>query len=177
MESPFEVDLSFRVLETLSMNRAILSILLGFFLFLKPSHAMIGKKGDFVGSGGLGILSSPTLLLLSPELSYVHSQDLMVGALMQMGVGNGLLFTATGTVRYLFGSHVRVRPAVEGGIGLALQSGLFSSSVGVHVLAGMGFDYLLDRNISVGTTVRLNFAPPVKSFFLSWPIVVVRILM
>jgi|LakMenEpi03Aug12_release.lakeMendotaPanAssembly.Ray.scaffolds.fasta_scaffold72064_4 hypothetical protein len=151
-------------------------LVLGVFISAR-SHAM-GNRGDFVGSVGMGILTSPTLFLLSPELEYVHNQDLNIGALAQMGLGNGgVLFTASGKVRHFFGGSARVKPCVEGGLGLSLSSSLFSSAVGVHIEAGMGFDYVLEKNMSIGTMIRLNFSPPLKSFFLSWPIVTLRFLL
>lgn len=138
----------------------------------------MGNRGDFIGSIGTGIMASPTLFLLSPELEYVHSGDLNLGGMAQMGLGDGgVLFTVSGKLRHFFGGSARVKPCVEGALGLALSSSLFSSSVGVHMEAGMGFDYVLDKRTSIGTMVRLNFSPPVKSFFLSWPIVTFRFLL
>ena len=140
--------------------------------------AAMGNRGDFIGSIGTGIMASPTLFLLSPELEYVHSGDLNLGGLAQMGLGDGgVLFTVSGKIRHFFGGSARVRPCVEGALGLALSSSLFSSSVGVHMEGGMGFDYVLDKRTSIGTMVRLNFSPPVRSFFISWPIVTFRFLL
>ncbi len=152
-------------------------LLLGLLFCSVRSHA-IGSKGDFIGSAGLGIVTSPTLFLISPQLEYVHSRDIQLGGLAQMGLGGGgVLFTASGTVRHFFGGNPRVRPCVEGALGLSLSSSLFSSSVGVHIGAGMGFDYVLDKRTVIGTIIRLNFSPPVNSFFLSWPIVTLRFLL
>lgn len=138
----------------------------------------MGNRGDFVGSVGTGIMASPTLFLLSPELEYVHSSDLNLGGLAQMGLGDGgVLFTASGKIRHFFGGSARVKPCAEAALGLSLSSSLFSSSVGVHIGAGMGFDYILDKRTAIGTMVRLNFSPPLKSFFLSWPIVTFRFLL
>ncbi|NBX92779.1 MAG: hypothetical protein EB078_04560 [Proteobacteria bacterium] len=143
-----------------------------------PVSVAMGNRGDFIGSAGIGLLTSPTLFLLSPELEYVHNQDLNIGALAQMGLGEGgVLFTASGKVRHFFGGTPRVKPCVEGGLGLSMSSSLFSSAVGVHIEAGMGFDYVLEKNMTIGTMIRLNFSPPLKSFFLSWPIVTLRFLL
>lgn len=154
------------------------SFLLFFLLFCSVRSQAIGSKGDFIGSAGMGIITSPTLFLISPQLEYVHSRDIQLGGLAQMGLGGGgVLFTASGTVRHFFGGNPRVRPCVEGALGLSLSSSLFSSNVGVHIGAGMGFDYVLDRRTVIGTIIRLNFSPPVNSFFLSWPIVTLRFLL
>jgi hypothetical protein len=159
------------------MKNFIIFISTLFVLFSSRSHAM-GTKGDFIGSAGMGIMTSPTLFLISPELEYVHSDEVTLGGLAQMGLGGGgVLFTASGKVRHFFGGSPRVKPCVEGGLGLTLASSLFSSAVGVHILAGMGFDYILDKRTSIGTMIRLNFSPPLQSFFLSWPMVTMRFLL
>lgn len=149
------------------------------FLILFSGHSFgFGTKGEFIGSAGMGIMTSPTLFLISPELEYVHSEDLVLGGLAQMGLGGGgVLFTASGKVRHYFGETTRVKPCVEGALGLSLASSLFSSAVGVHIEAGMGFDYILDKRTAIGTMIRLNFSPPLKSFFISWPIVTMRFLL
>lgn len=159
------------------MKRFIILVAAALILIPRPLFAM-GVRGDFVGSGGIGILTSPTLLLISPQLEYVHNRDLLLGGLAQMGLGKGgVLFTASGTVRHFFGGSPRVRPCVEGALGLALASSLFSSSAGVHIGAGMGFDYVLDKRTVLGTMIRLNFSPPLNSFFLTWPIITMRFLL
>ena len=144
-------------------------------LFVSLSAFGRGQKGDWIAGGGFGLTMGPTLVLLSPELEYIYKHNMTFGGLIQMGFGDGgVLFTSTGTVRYLIGTHPRVRPTFEGGLGLAVASGVTTSSFGIHILAGMGLDYFIDKDMSVGTMVRLNFAPPLKAFFLSWPIIVVR---
>ncbi|NBX76666.1 MAG: hypothetical protein EBQ92_08935 [Proteobacteria bacterium] len=159
------------------MKNLIISLFIFGISLCSQAQAM-GTKGDFIGSAGMGIMTSPTLFLISPELEYVHSDELTLGGLAQMGLGGGgVLFTASGKVRHFFGGNPRVKPCIEGGLGLSLASSLFSSAVGVHIIAGMGFDYILDKRTSIGTMVRLNFSPPLQSFFLSWPIVTMRFLL
>lgn len=135
-----------------------------------PAHA----KG-WIFSGGLGLTISPDLFLINPQLEYIHDARLTYGPIVQVAVGNGgAIFTMSGSVRYLLGNHPKFKPAVEGGMGLAVASSLFTSSVGVHIMMGMGFDYKLDNQISLGTMIRGNFAPPLKTFFLSWPLAMFR---
>ena len=133
-----------------------------------------GNRGSWIASGGFGLTVSPTKLLLSPQLEYVSKSNFFFGPLVQAGVGDpGVLFTGSFTGRYLIGHHPKVKPAVEGGLGIAAGSG-FSDSVGVHIMFGMGMDYIIDNTIAFGTMIRANFAPPMKTFFLSWPIGVIR---
>ena len=58
-------------------------------------------------------------------------------------------------------------------LGLAVGSAA-SSAVGVHIMFGMGVDYVIDSRLRLGTVVRANLAPPMDTFFLSWPIIMAR---
>lgn len=149
-------------------------VLLGACLLVsRPSQ---GK--EWIASGGLGLTVSPTLLMINPQLEYVYRPNLFFGPMIQAGLGDvGTLFTFSGTVRYLVGHHPRVRPALEGGLGLAVGSSSFSSSVGVHITFGMGVDFVLEPTIILGTMIRANFAPPLDTFFMSWPIIVARFIL
>jgi len=134
------------------------------------------SRGDWLAGGGFGLTLGPTLVMLSPQLEYVYKPDLTFGSLVQMGLaGDGVLFTVSGTCRAVFGdSAAKVRPTFEGGLGLAMASNLYASSVGVHILAAGGVDYIYDKDLTLGTMLRLNFAPPLKSMFLSWPMILAR---
>lgn len=129
---------------------------------------------EWIMGGGLGLTISPSTFLLSPQLEYIHSDRLTYGPLIQMGIESYVLFTVSGTARYAFGHHPKVKPSVEGGLGLAIASSSFASSVGVHIMMGMGLDYQIDHEFTLGTMIRANFAPPLKTFFLSWPLFLAR---
>ena len=145
---------------------------------VKEPPGEMGGHGDWIASGGMGLTISPTTFLLSPQLEYVYRPNLLVGPLVQMGLGNGgVLFTGEVTGRYILGHHPRIKPSLEAGLGLAAASGGYASAVGVNIHVGMGCDYIIDRGIAVGTMIRANFAPPLKTFYLSWPILVARFLL
>lgn len=150
----------------MSLNRIV--ILLGFLISLS------GRCDTWLASGGFGLTFSPTLVLLSPQLEYPYKPRVYVGPLLQLGIGDATLFTGTGTVRYLVGDHPKFKPCFEGGLGVAAGGSSFSSSMGVHILLGMGFDYQVEPDMSVGTVFRANFAPPLKTFIMSWPLIVAR---
>lgn len=134
------------------------------------------NQGDWLGGGGFGLTLGPTLLMLSPQLEYVHKPDSTFGSLVQMGfAGAGVLFTVSGTYRRVLGDPAsKLRPTFEGGLGLATASSLYTSSVGIHILVGGGVEYVYDKNLTLGSMLRLNFAPPLKSMFLSWPMIIAR---
>jgi hypothetical protein len=145
-----------------------------FLIFSFPAFSMMGRTGDMVGSGGFGITVAPTLVLLSPELEYVYNPDLNFGGLVQMGFGDAFLFTASGKARWSINYHPQFHPTFETGLGLAVGSNYFTSSAGVHIMFGGGVDYVLNRDTSIGTMMRLNFAPPLKGVFISWPMIIGR---
>lgn len=141
--------------------------------FASRKPAAVGSA-PWIVSGGFGLTFSPTLVLINPQLEYVHDSRLSYGPMIQLGLGDATLVTFTGTVRYQIGNHPKLRPNVEGGLGLAVGSSFYGSSVGVHILLGMGADYHIDNSLSVGTTFRVNLAPPLDTFFVSWPLAIVR---
>lgn len=133
------------------------------------------NRGDWIGSAGLGLTLSPTLFLLSPQIEYVYRRNIFMGPLLQAGLGNGgALIGASYTGRLLIGQNPRLRPSLEGGLGIVASSGLFPNSIGILFHIGMGFDFLLEERLSLGTMIRANFAPPIQAFVFSWPIFVVR---
>ena len=134
-----------------------------------------GKVGDWIGAGGLGLTISPTLFLINPQLEYVWKPNVYVGPMIQLAPGDvGVLVSVSGTIRTLLGHHPRVKPSVEGGLGFAIASAGYASSVGVNIHFGMGFDYMVQPNFTLGTMIRANFAPPMKTFYLSWPLLMAR---
>jgi len=147
-----------------------------FYLFILclSSAGMSANVGSWIASGGIGLTASPALFLLSPQLEYVSKPNLNFGLLTQAGLGDSTIFTASGSLRYTFGHHPHVIPAIEGAAGIAAGSS-YKNPMGVHLMFGMGMDYRIDASLSLGTTVRANFAPPMKTFFLSWPLIVARL--
>jgi hypothetical protein len=138
-----------------------------------------GNRGNLIASGGFGLTINPTYVLISPQLEYVSRPHFFFGPLAQLALGDGgVLLTTTATARVILGTHPHLKPSFEGGIGLAFASGSFSgNNVGVAIHGGMGFDYQIDASTAVGTMLRVNFAPPIKSFFISWPLIIGRFLL
>lgn len=154
------------------------SFLILLALFGTPLWAINPTKGDWIGSGGAGVSLSPTLMMISPQLEFVYSPDVSVGLLSQLGFGaTGTLFTLSGTGRLTFARKGKMYPNVEGGIGLALANELFDHSLGVHLHMGFGLDYMIDQSTAIGTMLRFNFAPPLKSMFITWPLLIGRFLL
>ncbi len=159
------------------MRMKLLAIMLC-IVFSFPALAIKEMRGAWIGSGGFGVALGPTLMVISPQLEYVYREDFHFGVMSQIGFGaGGALFTGGGTVRYIFAKHGKMFPTIEGGIGLTLSSGVFDQSIGVHLLTGFGVDMEIDDKTAVGTMIRLNFAPPLKSMFVTWPLLIGRFLL
>jgi hypothetical protein len=128
-----------------------------------------------LAGGGIGLTVSPTLFLLSPQLEYIARPNITVGPLVQLGISDPVvLFAPSLTGRIIIGNNPRVKPSLEGGIGIAVGSAVGTSSIGVNIHFGIGFDYQIEPGIAIGTMIRANFAPPLKTFYLSWPIILGR---
>lgn len=151
-------------------NLVLLSILFSSCVFGEV------RRGDWIGAGGLGLTADPSTFLIVAQAEYVYRPNLFFGPLVQMGFGNGgALFTGSAAGRLVLGRHPLVKPSIEGGVGLTAASGAYSSTIGLHAHFGIGFDYMINRTMSLGTVFRANFAPPVKTFFLSWPLLLLRV--
>lgn len=148
------------------------------FLFTTKAiaEAEVGSK-KWLASMGLGFATSPSVLLLSPQMEYPYKPNLYIGPLFQVGIGGSTVFTASGAARYFIGADRKLKPSMEVGLGLTAASSSFGdSSIGVHIHFGMGVDYWIEPDIAIGTMLRANLSPPVRDFFFSWPIAIGRFL-
>jgi len=147
----------------------ITSLTLCSIVFARPFPP---KKGESILSLGGGI--GPSVVLMTGQLEFAQSEDLYLGPLVQTGFGSGMLLAISGGARYVMGRKLGVIPTVEGGIGALIASGMFDGSLGVNLHLGLGFDYLIKREMAIGTVFRMNFAPPLKSSYLMWQIIAFR---
>lgn len=147
-------------------------------MLIASGRSPAAATDHWIASGGFGLAIGSfggTLVLLTPRLEYVRSPRLFLGPLVQVGIGSDSVFAASGSIRYLVGNHAKVRPCFEGGIGMAFATNAIQNqSVGILIHMGMGVDYQVDPNFSVGTIFRANIAPPLDNFFLTWPLVIAR---
>ncbi|MCB0406235.1 MAG: hypothetical protein KDD51_15755 [Bdellovibrionales bacterium] len=144
-------------------------------LFVSSLSWAVPKPGDWVGGAGIGLIFDGSLFLLTPQLEYIHDSTVRYGGLVQLGLASGTLATISGSLRYTFPTRrPKLQPFVEGALGLAIAS-LYRDSIGVHLMMAAGLDYDVTPDFTIGTTFRFNFAPPLDSFFVSWPIAVGRL--
>jgi hypothetical protein len=115
-------------------------------LSTSTSAFAFGQRGSWIASAGIGLTVSPTTFLISPQLEYVVRHNIFVGPLVQVGIEDDVMFTGSVAARVLIGRHAKVKPTVEGALGIA-----HVGRVGVHIMLGMGVDYLIDNAIAVGT--------------------------
>lgn len=130
------------------------------------------RHSRWLASLGVGLFFNPTIFLLNPQAEYALRHNFYIGPMVQLGLGAGTLFTGSFTARYLFG-HSRVKPAIEGGLGLAFAGG---GAIGLHIPIGVGIDYQLERGIAIGTMFRANLfiGNFGNTFAVSWPIIIGR---
>ena len=149
-----------------------------YFVLLCLSSELFAVSTDYMVSTGFGLAvgaMDSTQFLVSPHLEYIKTPRLYLGPLVQIGISDSLLFGASASVRYMVGNHAKIRPSFEGGIGLAFTtSPVADPNIGLLIHVGMGMDYQIDPNFAVGTLFRINMAPPLDSFFLSWPVIIAR---
>lgn len=146
------------------------------FLFFVMAFS-IQAMASWTAGGGVGLTIGPTLFLVSPELQHRTSPQLSYGPLVQLGVGDSSQVLLTGGIlgKMRVGHHSHLHPFIEGGLGIAFGSSISKNNFGAHILFGMGADYDLGDGLSLGTVIRANLAPPLKTFFASWPLIVLRI--
>ncbi|MBI4403389.1 MAG: hypothetical protein HY537_04470 [Deltaproteobacteria bacterium] len=160
------------------MKKILIVLLFSSAVFAAPAQKKSEHHGHWMGAGGLGFSVGPGTFLLAPQLEYAFRHNLLWGVAGQVGFGEQTLFTLSATGRYLVqGIEVpHLKPFVEGGLGLAGFTGQLAtqSSIGFHILLGLGADYQITPDISLGSVFRANFAPPAKTFFFSWPVIVGR---
>lgn len=141
-------------------------------------QAQSSRQESWVASGGFGLsigALGQTQVLITPQLEQIRTPRLFIGPLIQAAIASSTIFAVSGSIRYAVGNHARIRPSFEAGLGMAFATEvLLGSSVGVLIHMGMGVDYHVDSDLSLGTIFRANIAPPLDSFFLTWPLIVAR---
>jgi hypothetical protein len=145
-------------------------------LSLPPSASKAATYDDrWVASAGIGMMVDPTLVLFTPQLEYAVDKDFHWGPILQMGLGSSTLITASWAGRYLpLLGLSRLKPYLEGGLGIAVSGGNIGAGLGVNVMVGVGLDYRFDGNMSVATAIRGNLCPPIQTALLTWPMLIGR---
>ena len=140
-------------------------------VFVQTASFATGKR--WLASGGFGLTFDPSRVLLSPQMEYPYQPNIWIGPLVQLAPGAvSTLFSVSANARVVLGDHPSVKPTFEAGVGIAS----IGSSLGAAINMGMGFDFRLERNIELGTMIRLNLVPSVATFF-SWPLIIGRFLL
>lgn len=133
------------------------------------------KRGQLIFSGGVGFTVAPSYVFVSPQLEYSLRRHILIGPLVQAAIGDGeAIWGLSLSGRLLVGQHPRLRPSLEAGVGVSAFTSTGTSRLGPLLHFGMGFEYILAPNITIGSLIRANLAPPVQTVFLSWPLLVVR---
>ena len=136
--------------------------------------------------GGIGFTVDPDELLLNFELAHQFDQYISFGPMLQIGVADNRSIWAptanlTITVPDMPGEDLdNFHPFLFAGIGVGvLENGdrggrADTRQTGFLVNTGLGLDYALNEQLSVGTRVIFNFLPGRtlnEDMFYSWEIV------
>lgn len=136
--------------------------------------------------GGIGFTADPDELLLNFELAHQFDQYISFGPMLQIGVADNRSIWAptanlTITVPDMPGEDLdNFHPFLFAGIGVGvLENGdrggrADTRQTGFLVNTGLGVDYALNEQLSVGTRVIFNFLPGRtlnEDMFYSWEIV------
>ncbi|MBI4402638.1 MAG: hypothetical protein HY537_00665 [Deltaproteobacteria bacterium] len=136
---------------------------------------------QLVVSGGVGqtFLFFPVANLTS-QFEIAIGEKFFVGMLVNFG-GDPIVTTISVTGRMHLSSHPTLKPSAEVGAGIAIANrdkwfNLIAMSDGVAPMGhiGLGLDYYLQPNFSIGTIARVHLAPAVKTLFFTWPILNIR---
>jgi hypothetical protein len=145
-----------------------------------PSDAR-ANQGWFI-EPGLGLTAGPSTFLMAVTAGKFIEHNFALGPMVQLGVsGDDVFFAPTVNARGVFDLEgqglERVKPYVEGGLGLAYVEKDHHSGDddewGFLVNMGTGVDIELERNITLGTGFIFNFMPSEvegEHFIFSWKI-------
>ena len=114
--------------------------------------------------GGLGLAFGPAQLLFNPSFLYRHSSKIQYGPHVSLFLGSGTLFATGIEGRYYFGPKKgRFKIVGEAALGISVNGGL-----GIYATFGPAVEYIMDRRMRAGTTIRGNFFSSGSSFRVSW---------
>ena len=142
--------------------------------------------GEWTGGIGLGFTLDPDSFLTSLNADYALDENYSVGPLIQFGNSDDdTIFTASAQIkRYIdLDDSETVRPYAQVGAGIAFldkdeDGGRTRDGLGFLFNVGIGADFPIDDNISLGTSILFNILPAKvagENFFFSWQVLSVKI--
>jgi len=146
------------------------------------------KSHQFGVKGGIGFTIDPDSFLMGLQGDWMVAPNISVGPLFQIGVSDNIfLFAPTlngqWTIPLPFAGWERVRPFVNGGLGLLYlkkdRRGPDVDDFGFLFNVGTGAEFILSPDLSLGTHMLFNVIPDKvidENFFFSWQVVTARFL-
>lgn len=139
-----------------------------------PEYGRFGPDDRVLATIGAGVMVGPTLALFTPQVEWASGENIRTGPLLQAGLGDSTLITASWSGRFIPSGLQPLKPFLEGALGVAGGGGDFGSGVGFHLMLGFGFDYRIDKNVTVAGSLRANLCPPIKTAVLTIPLLMGR---
>ena len=173
------------------MNKSTISVVFLILVVLSlPVNVLAQARGKSATPTGrlqigtqLGLAAGTaddTVFALGFNADYYLDENFSVGPLLQFGIGGNLSqMGISGQARYVFQNprFPGIKPHLQGGLGflyvdLDQPGGGDDDDLGFLVPFGGGFDFVLDKNVLLGTTLLLNFTdadvPNQKNLFMTW---------
>jgi opacity protein-like surface antigen len=153
------------------------------------SQAPHSEDGGFSVQGGLGFTADPDAFLLEFEGSYSIDGAVSFGPAIQIAVDDDLvLVSPTLFTRYSFdlsdatSEVIRpLSPYVQAGLGLThidrKRRRRYRDETGFLMNLGMGVDYAVSENVSIGSRMLFNILPgdvEDENFYFSWQVAGLR---
>jgi hypothetical protein len=145
------------------------------------------SAGDVSLGIGAGLTFDPTAFLATGEVDFWLQRFLSVGPLVQFAAGDGMIFAASGGPKLTFDFEDNefsdlVKPYWQAGLGVAVvgrergprHDRRFRTEAGLLLLFGLGVDFYLSEELSLGTGLLFNILPTKpsgESFYLGWKLI------
>lgn len=141
------------------------------------------EEGNVTLGASAGISSGPTGFLATGEADFWFSRFFSVGPLVQVSAGRSFVFAASGGPKLTFDFEDHeftnlVKPYAQAGAGIALISnrrrGEYRSELGLLLVFGLGADFFVTEEFSLGTGLLFNIMPTEprgELFYLGWKVI------
>jgi hypothetical protein len=149
------------------------------------------ELGNVSLGGSLGLSFSPVGFYTTGEADFWFARFFSIGPLIQFSIGRDFIFAASGGPKLTFDFADNdftdfVKPYVQAGAGIVLiagergprRDGRSRAEVGLLLNLGMGVDFYIDEQLSLGTGFLFNIMPtdPLDEvFFWGWKMIEAKV--
>ena len=151
----------------------------------QPSVSAADANRGWAFEAGLGFTAGPSSFLMQFEAPYRFGSQISLGPQLQIGVSDSVtLVAASANARLSFdlsGSSnealKKIKPFVNGGLGLAFVDRKFVDEVGFLIGLGFGVAYDITERVGVQSAMQFNIIPggaAGEKFYYTWQLAGIR---